>query len=226
MRMLVIKHIENEGPGTLGDYLQARGVTLETVSLHNGESLPRDADDYAAIVSMGGPMNVYEEDKYPFLAEETHFLASLANPEIPALGVCLGAQMIAKARGGKVTRSPEEEIGWGTVSLTEAGGEDLLFKGLPETLDVLQWHGDMFHIPEGGSLLASGDRCPHQAFRFGAAFGLQFHVEVDRPMLSDWFKDNKDLSAILNRYDELEKDLREKAELMYSNFYDFARQRV
>jgi len=92
-------------------------------------------------------MNVYEELRYPFLRDETHFLQAAAR-ELPVLGICLGAQLIAKAAGAAVTKNPVEELGWSTVSLTSAGLGDPLFCGLPATLPVFQWHGDTFAVPE------------------------------------------------------------------------------
>ncbi len=150
MHIMVIMHVESEGPGSLGTFLESAGARLQVVRLYQGDRLPEDTSELHAVISMGGPMNVYEEDKYPFLREETSFLHRMINADMPVLGICLGAQMIAKAAGARVTRSPKEEVGWGLVRLTDAGRSDVLFQGLPQTLEVLQWHGDMFHIPEHG----------------------------------------------------------------------------
>ena len=218
MTVLIIMHVESEGPGTLGAFLESSGAGVRLARVYAGEQLPEDVSGLQAIISMGGPMNVYEEQEYPFLKEETILLQKAIAANLPVLGICLGAQMIAKASGARVGRSPKEEIGWGKISLTEAGRSDLLFKELPATLDVLQWHGDMFEIPEAGALIATGDDCPHQAFRYRNAFGLQFHVEVTREILEDWFKDLPDLEKILRRYDELKPDLDRHAERMYRNF--------
>ncbi len=100
----------------------------------------------------------------------------------------------------------------------DSGKSDPVFKGLPDKLDVLQWHGDMFHIPEGGSLLASSRDCPHQALRFRNAVGLQFHLEVIGEILADWFADSPELATIMNRYKELEPILTQRAQQMYNNF--------
>ena len=152
---------------------------------------PRELD---AVLSMGGPMNVYEEQQYPFLRDETRFLQEAAARDLPVLGICLGAQMIAKAAGAAVTKNRVEEVGWGTVSLTGEGLADPLFRGLPATLPVFQWHGDTFGIPAGGTLLATGEDCHHQALRFRRSYGLQFHLEADRALLGDWFA-GKDAGA-------------------------------
>ncbi len=223
MNVLIIVHVESEGPGTLGVFLVSAGATLRMARLYAGDSVPESIDGLDAVVSMGGPMNVYEEEEYPFLSHETTLLRKAIDAGRPVLGVCLGAQMIAKACGARVIKSPKEEVGWGQIFLTDAGKEDVLFTGLPPTLGVLQWHEDMFEIPEAGSLIATGNDCPHQAFRYRNAFGLQFHVEVTRDILADWFKDSPDLDAILRRHKELKPDLDRHAERMYGNFLGLIR---
>ncbi len=223
MTVLIIVHVESEGPGTLGAFLESSGADVRLARVYAGERLPENIDGLQAVISMGGPMNVYEEQEYPFLQDETILLRKAIASDLPVLGICLGAQMIAKASEARVVRSPKEEVGWGKISLTDAGRSDLLFSGLPTTLDVLQWHGDMFEIPEAGALIATGDDCPNQAFRYRNAFGLQFHVEVTREILADWFKDSPDLDKILRRYDELKPDLDQHAERMYRNFISIIR---
>ncbi|HMK34313.1 MAG TPA: type 1 glutamine amidotransferase [Desulfomonilaceae bacterium] len=224
MRMAVIMHVQSEGPGSLGTFFESLPTEIRTVRLYDGEALP-DPAELDAVVSLGGPMNVYEEERYPFLRDETAFLATAIRHDIPVLGICLGAQMIAKAAGARVTKSPRKEVGWGEVSLTETGKNDLLFQGLPETLDVLQWHEDMFLIPNGASLLASSSDCPHQAFRYRNAFGLQFHLEVTGEILAEWFSDSPELGTILDRYNHLEPVLSQRAQRMYKNFLELIRNR-
>lgn len=218
MKLLVIMHVESEGPGTLGAFFQSMNADIRTVRLYAGDILPAGPGGIDAIISMGGPMNVYEEDKYPFLRDETSFLREAIHAGKPVIGICLGAQMIAKALGAQVTKSPVKEVGWGKVTLSEEGQSDALFQGLPETLDVLQWHEDMFQIPEGGKLLAYSEGCPHQAFRYRNALGLQFHLEVTAEILLEWFSDSPDRDGIIRRYKELESDLLERAEMLYRNF--------
>lgn len=217
MRVIVLMHVESEGPGSLGMFLDTIGAEVRTIRLHDGDKLPELAD-LDAVISLGGPMNVYEEAAFPFLRQETLFLEHALNTGIPVLGICLGAQMIAKAAGAKVTKSPKKEVGWGEVSLTDSGKKDPLFQGLPENLDVLQWHEDMFLIPEGGVLLATSDDCPHQAFRYRSGLGLQFHLEVTEEILADWFAKSPERDVIVDRYKQLEPLLSLRAERMYNNF--------
>ena len=115
--ILIIKHIDIEGPGTIEDYLQEAGYKLKTIDLHEGGQLPKDFSDIEAVVSLGGPMNVYEEDKFPFLKDEDVFLKRALNEEIPTLGICLGSQLIAKASGARVVKSPVKEVGWFKINL-------------------------------------------------------------------------------------------------------------
>jgi len=217
MQILALVHVASEGTGTLGAFLDSVGADIKTVRLYDGEPLPDDPQAFHAVVSMGGPMNVYEEAKYPFLKAETEFLRKAVNKDLPVLGICLGSQMIAKACGARVELAAAKEVGWGVVKLTEEGRKDPLFSGLPERFHVLQWHEDMFHVPEGGHLLASSEICPYQAFRYRNAVGLQFHLEVDAEILEEWFSGKPEAGDILRRYRELAKDLAYWSETMYRN---------
>jgi GMP synthase (glutamine-hydrolysing) len=218
MKFIVLMHNETEGPGSLGTYLESIGGSIELLKLYEGASLPTGLGGFDAIISMGGPMNVYEEDKYPFLNDETVYLNEAVNAGVPALGICLGAQMIAKSQGAAVIKSPKKEVGWCRIDLTQKGQADNLFQGLPLSLEVLQWHEDMFNIPEGGVLLAGSEDCPHQAFRYKNAFGLQFHVEVTPEILTDWFSESPDFPSMMARHGQVKEVLSGHAERMYKNF--------
>jgi GMP synthase-like glutamine amidotransferase len=222
MKALVIMHVENEGPGLFGELLRAAGAEVLVVRLHQGELLPEPAG-LDAVFSMGGPMNVYEEQQHPFLRDETAFLQAAAARDLPVLGVCLGAQMIAKAAGAAVTKNPVEEIGWSAVELTDAGLADPLFRGLPSMLPVFQWHGDTFAIPAGGMLLATGVVCHNQAFRVGRSYGLQFHLEADRALLEQWFAGQPAQAQILRRGDKLAPVVATLVRTLFANFLDIAR---
>jgi GMP synthase-like glutamine amidotransferase len=145
-------------------------------------------------------MNVYEEDHYPFLREEDLFIKEAIQRGKFVLGICLGAQLIAKALGAKVFKASLKEIGWYDIYLTMIGSKDPLFSNLPKTFPVFQWHGDTFEIPKGGKLIATSTSVPHQAFRYGDnAYGLQFHLEVTEKMIKEWMEtyeeENKDAQA-------------------------------
>lgn len=219
MRVLVLQHHPEEGPGTLGDFLGNKGAELKVVHTHAGQTPPASPEGFDAVVSMGGPMNVYEEDRHPWLVQENQLLAAAAQAGLPILGVCLGAQLIAKALGAKVVRAPQEEIGWFEAKLTRAAADDPLWAGVEPTVPVVQWHGDMFQVPEGGQLLASGEPCPHQAFGWNRAYGLQFHVEVTPQILEAWFPEAERQKELLGPWDTLGRRMDEAAQTIYENFW-------
>jgi GMP synthase-like glutamine amidotransferase len=220
MKVLIIMHNPSEGPGTIEDYLVRKGIDVYTVRLYALDLLPPVFDDYDAVVTMGGPMNVYEDEKYPFLRDEAKFLKQTIDRGLPVLGICLGAQMIARACGAAVFKAAQKEVGWSEVSLTDTGKEDMLFRGLAETLPVFQWHEDTFDLPVGGHLLATSAACPHQAFRYSHAYGLQFHVEVTPQIISDWFGLSPEGTKMIRHMKNVEGDFMRHAQRLYSNFVD------
>lgn len=218
MRILVTMHHPEEGPGTLGAFLSAQGAKLETVHLYKGDHLP--SGDFRAVVSMGGPMNVYEELMHPWLAEETAYLAKAARAGTPVIGICLGAQLLAKALGAAVVDSPASEHGWRSLALTDEGLKDPLFKRVAPNYDVFQWHGDMFNIPSGGRLLAKGDKCPHQAFAYQNAYGFQFHVEVTPQIVETWYETPEQKEDIEPGWATSGKEMTAQGMIIYQNFWN------
>ncbi|MGB9628551.1 MAG: type 1 glutamine amidotransferase [Thermodesulfobacteriota bacterium] len=185
-KVLIIKHIEVEGPGLIEPFLKKEKVPFQILNLETEPNLPK-LNDLTHIIMLGGPMNVYEEDQYPFLREEDRFIKEAIQRGKSVLGICLGAQLIAKALGAKVFKAPVKEIGWYDVSLTKIGSDDPLFFKFPKTFPVFQWHGDTFEIPKGAKLIVTSSSVPYQAFRYGEkVYGLQFHLEVTGEMITQW----------------------------------------
>jgi len=180
-RCVVVQHLEPEGPAALEAVLEEAGVTVERCRVFAGDALPDDPGALAGLVVMGGPMSATSSEGFPWRRDELDLLAGAVKAGTPTLGICLGAQLLALAGGGVVRRGEAGfEIGWGEVELTDAAGDDPLFHGLPTTVRVLHWHGETFDLPTGSTLLASSPRYRAQAFRTGpAAWGLQFHLELD-----------------------------------------------
>jgi GMP synthase-like glutamine amidotransferase len=225
--ILFVKNIDIEGPETIGGYFKKKGFAIKTVGLDTGGSLPEDGGDLEAVVVLGGPMNVYEEDKYPFLKDEDIFIKKILEQRVPFLGICLGAQLLAKAAGARVGRSPQEEIGFSNIHLTADGKKDPLFNGIPKTVEIFQWHGDMFEIPLKAKLLASSKDCPHQAFKAGpCAYGFQFHIEITDKSIHEWsgeyWKDKPGLAAqknaMLQDYQKKRAQFARIADKIYDNF--------
>jgi len=191
LSVLVFQHEPDDGPGYLGEALIRRGARLTTVRLDKGESVPNTAL-YNMLLVMGGGMNVYQEDKYPWLIEETQAIREAVEAGKAVLGVCLGGQLLAKALDAQVHLGAATEIGLTPIALTEAGKADPLFEGLSQ-VEAVEWHDDTFDIPAGAVALARSEGCAHQAFRFGRqAYGLQFHPEVSPVMLAEWIKGASD----------------------------------
>jgi GMP synthase-like glutamine amidotransferase len=232
--VLFIKHIAIEGPGTIADFLEDNKLPYTVIDLSQGDKVPKLEKDFQSVICLGGPMNVYEEEKYQFLKEEDLLLKRIAEDEVPFLGICLGAQLLAKATGAKVTRNPEKEIGWYKIVLNESGLKDGLFKDLPEVFNVFQWHGDTFGIPHGGKRLAFSELCQNQAFKYSRnIYGIQFHVEITKDMITQWadaYKEEleslkgivSDKQKMLEDYSRLEKGYMKQAELFYVNFFTVA----
>jgi GMP synthase-like glutamine amidotransferase len=179
----VIQHLPPEGPYLIAEALENAGVGVELCQVFAGGHPPAGLDGYNGLVVMGGPMSAASDDGFATRTAEIDLLEDALERGLPALGVCLGAQLLAIAAGGKVYPGAEgPEIGWAPVSLMIGESErDLLFRDLPRELTVLHWHGDTFDLPPGATHLAANKAYPNQAFRAGPrAWGLQFHLEVDR----------------------------------------------
>jgi GMP synthase-like glutamine amidotransferase len=188
MKFLAIKHVVVEGLGVFEEFCHDAGISVDTVELEKGDRFP-SLEGYAAVWVMGGPMNVGDEADYPWLADEKALVReAVRDRHLPYMGICLGAQLLAAALGGEVKPMSAPEVGLLPIALTEAGRNCTLTTGLPETLKVLQWHGqEVRQLPAGATLLASSARCQVQAFALGdRAFGLQFHYEVTNSTVEDW----------------------------------------
>lgn len=187
MNVLVLRHVPHEHLGTIAIALGLRNLAYKYVNFYEDTIPNLSIDGSSALIILGGPMNVYETDKYPFLEKEDKLIKTAIEKDIPVLGICLGAQLIAKSLGAQVTKNNEKEIGWYPLIVTDEGSKDNLLKHLNVEETVFQWHGDTFEIPKGATRLAESPLCLNQAFRFGSnIYGLQFHIEVTPDMILEW----------------------------------------
>ncbi len=182
---LAVRHVAFEDLGLLGPLLSARGYDIR---YHDAGIEPFATDSLIApdlVVVLGGPIGVYEQDIYPFIAGEIAAVAARLQSNRPILGICLGAQMMAAALGARVAPGPVKEIGYAPLTLTEAGRASALAP--LRTTPVLHWHGDNCDLPAGCTLLAATAHCPVQAFARGPAqLALQFHLETEPARLEAW----------------------------------------
>jgi len=183
--VLVLLHDADAGPGYLGDALERAGLTMALVDVAAGEDLPARGP-WAGVVSLGGSMGAYEEDRYPWLAAEQQLLAEAVGSGIPTLGICLGCQLLAAALGGRAYPGTGRELGSLQPALTPAGRADPVVRHLDGPVPVS--HADTWDLPPGAVLLALSDRYRH-AFRLGSGLGLQPHVEVRPEAFARWVRE-------------------------------------
>jgi GMP synthase-like glutamine amidotransferase len=189
MRVLAICHQRDAGPGVFADAVAEAGDELDLWWIGEADIPPRELDDYDAVMTFGGAMNVDEADRHRWLEPEKELLRALLERDTPLLGVCLGAQLVSEAAGGEPRRASEPEIGWFEVEVTPEGEDDPLLAGLNGRLEVFEWHSCECNPPASVSVLARTPVCG-QAFRFGpAAWGIQFHAEVTPAIVEGWIDD-------------------------------------
>jgi GMP synthase-like glutamine amidotransferase len=185
MRIQVLQHVPFEGPAGIANWASARGHLLTSVPLYDGTA-PPDPADHEWLVVMGGPMSVRDESDFGWLSLEKAAIRASIDAGRTVVGICLGAQLIAEILGARVYPNREKEIGWMPIELTEAARVSDLFGFLPPRLEVFQWHGETFDLPEGCVHLARSKTCKNQAFVYdGRVLGLQFHLESMRRSVAD-----------------------------------------
>ncbi len=187
-RILVFQHIACEHPGIFRDCMRDNGIEWDAVELDEGESIPALAD-YDAVISMGGPMDVWQEDQFPWLRTEKEAIHEAVRVRnMPFFGICLGHQLLAEALGGTVGKAEAPEVGMLDVDLTAAGSQHTLTGNLPSSFKTLQWHGaEVQSAPNDAAVLMSSPLCAIQSFAVGTtAFGIQFHVETGPQTIDEW----------------------------------------
>ncbi len=177
MRIHYLQHVPFENLASIEQWAESKNCSLSSTRFHLNEPLP-EIEDFDWLVVMGGPMNIYEDDKYPWLVREKRFIEEAMKNNRVVLGICLGAQLIADVLGAKVVRNEQTEIGWFPIKLTSEAERMDLFDFLPEQLTAFHWHGDTFELPQGAIRVARSEGCRNQGFVYQErVVAFQFHLE-------------------------------------------------
>lgn len=229
MKFLVFQHVPYEHPGLIADFAKKNNITLDVIELWKPYKIPA-VSNYEALIFMGGPMGVYEDaDKYPSKNDEVEIIKESIEKNIPVLGFCLGAQLLAYAFGAKVypnivNGKKIKEIGFYPINIVN---KNPIFENFSSPVKVFQWHGDVFELPKEATLLASSSLCKNQAFAYKNAYGLLFHFEFTPEMIKKlaeidkkWTHEDFDLDEknLIEQANELQELMREQSKILLENF--------
>jgi GMP synthase-like glutamine amidotransferase len=231
-KLLIIQNISHEGPGILMEVLEEHGLSPDVCDLVLDETIP-DIHSYRAVIILGGPQSA--NDKTKTMHRELQCVRELLKSGIPALGICLGLQVMVKAAGGRVVKSPEKEIGFHDprgdeyrVQLTAAGKKDPLFQGLGDSFQVFQLHGETVELAGTMELLAKGDLCMNQVVKVSEkAYGVQCHFEMTPAMFRSWLDVDADLKtmdgeALFSHFEEIHEEYSAIGKALMRNFLSIA----
>jgi GMP synthase (glutamine-hydrolysing) len=225
VHVLAVIHGRRARSGVFGDAVEKRGHELDEWSLAWTDPPPRPLDDYGAVLVFGGAMHADQDDRHPWLREETLFLRRLLASGTPVLGVCLGAQLLARAAHAPVGPASEPEIGWHEVELTPEAADDPILSRLPSRFEAFQWHFYNYGVPAGAVELARSPVCT-QAFRLGSAWGIQFHAEVTGAQVARWLAEDdaagKEVEALARATEERIADWNDLGRDLCAGFLEVA----
>jgi GMP synthase (glutamine-hydrolysing) len=226
MPMLTLIQNDQDVPsGRLIEWCREFRIPFQTVRPYSGEVLP-PISDVSALVILGGAMGVHESSRYTYLLAVRSYIQQAVVRQVPLLGICLGGQLLADALGAPVHSQRNGEMGLHSVEVRESATSDPLFLEIPQVFTTFQWHNDSFEIPAGAVCLASSPVCSHQAFRYGVnQYGLQFHPEVTRSIVTSWSKSSdgvKDSARILEDFVCREDDYYAVSRKLLENFLRIA----
>ena len=187
MRVLVVENFGGTGLGQLATALDEAGAEVDRLALQSGARLPASAEDHDALIVLGGGQNALDDAGSPWFPALMDLIRDFERRDRAVLGICLGAQLLARTFGGQNHIGGNREFGWHQVASVEAAEQDAVFSALPRQFSIFQWHDDSFSLPPGAVRLASSPAIANQAFRVGrATYGAQFHFEADRRLVDEW----------------------------------------
>ena len=224
----IFRHTPTEGPGYFAIFLEQHGIPWRLIAIDEGAVVPANADDYAGLCFMGGPMSV--NDPLPWIAPIGALIRDAVAKDIPVIGHCLGGQLISQALGGEISRNPVKEIGWSTVfAECDPVSRHWLGSQAGQSGTVFQWHGETFSLPNGATRLAASRYCANQMFALGPHLGMQCHIEMTPEMIATWARQWADevaavahqtsvqsTSKLLAQIDEELPNMRQLADQLYS----------
>jgi len=216
LRIHYFQHVPHEGLGSISEWVSSNGHSLTSTKFFEDTGLPGvNAIDW--LIIMGGPMNINDEEDYPWLADEKRFIHKAIDAGKTVLGICLGSQLLSASLGARVYKNKENEIGWFDVELTPSAQSGEFFSGMGKNLRPFHWHGDTFDLPDGAVHLASSAGCRNQAFIFGnKVLGLQFHLEITPDLLLQMIEGGrKELTP--GKYIQSEEEILKYMRLVDSN---------
>ncbi len=214
MKIHCIQHVKFETPGTITEWIETKNHFLSTTHLYENESFP-EIDTFDLLIVMGGPMNIYEYEKYPWLREEKTFLEKAIAEGKAVLGICLGAQLLADVLKAEVFNNNYKEIGWFPVSAGKDEKSEIpLLKGIPDEFPAFHWHGDTFSLPEGAKRLFESEACKNQGFLYkNRVIGLQFHLEMSNQTIRNVIENCRD-ELTEGKYIQKADEMLDRADLL------------
>lgn len=221
MKILVIQNSIHDPIGILGEHLISRGAELITWLPEQNPHLPQG--HFSGLIILGGHMNAHEDDKYPHLQQVVELIHQFHAENKPIMGVCLGAQLIARAFGSQVYRHSTPELGFSPLTVVEPLATETWLKYCPANLNIMQWHFDTFDLPVQATLVMANDICKHQAYRIGTnIYGFQFHLEVTPEIIANWLTAKSDW--IDTHYPNLDQHIQEQIKAHADGAAEFAEQ--
>jgi len=228
-KIMILRHVDCEGPGYLLEVLDRNQLVYEIVKIDEGEQVPDSLDDCLALVSMGGGMSA--NDNLPWIPQEMALMRKAAAQKIPMLGHCLGAQLLAKALGADVFGNSIKEIGWFNVQKEKNETADFWLKDLPPEFEVFHWHGETFSLPDGATNILSSEHCKNQCFVLNNILAFQCHIEMTPELISEWterFADQIDTEqeteqspeTMLQNLESRVQVLNKQADVIYQRWID------
>jgi GMP synthase-like glutamine amidotransferase len=214
----IFRHARSEGPAYFATYLERKNIPWTLVAIDEGAPVPRDARAFSGLAFMGGPMSV--NDDLPWVGKVVGLIRDAVRKDVPALGHCLGGQLMAKAFGGEVTRSRVKEIGWGEVRV-EDNSVAREWLGDLASFESFHWHGETFSTPPGATRVLANEHCANQAFALGRHLGMQCHVEMTEELIRAWVRGGADeiarsaSSPGVQKPAQIQKDLAARVERLH-----------